>query len=76
MGLTERLARGAAARPRTTLLFWGVGVLIALVLVATSLHGLSSQSHVVGKPAATWLGLVVLLNELIWQEAQAGDTLV
>ena len=53
MGLTERLARGAAARPRTTLLFWGVGVLIALVLVATSLHGLSSQSHVVGKPEST-----------------------
>ena len=53
MGLTERLARGAAARPCRTLAFWGVGVLVALVLVATSLHGLTSNSHVVGKPEST-----------------------
>jgi len=53
MGLTERLARGAAARPRRTLAFWGVAVVIALALVATSLHGLSSNSHVVGKPEST-----------------------
>src|SRR5436190_13918092 len=53
MGLTERLARGAAARPRRTLALWGVAVLVALVLVATSLHGLSSNSHVVGKPDST-----------------------
>src|SRR6266516_6325277 len=53
MGLTERLARGAAARPRRTLALWGVAVLIALALVATSLHGLSSNSHVVGKPDST-----------------------
>jgi hypothetical protein len=30
----------------------------------------------VGKPAAAWLGLVVVLYELMWQEAQAGETLV
>jgi len=53
MGLTERLARACARRPRRTLGLWGIGVLVALVLVATSLHGLSSDSHVVGSPAST-----------------------
>jgi putative drug exporter of the RND superfamily len=53
MGVTERLARKCAARPRLTLAFWGAAVLIALVLVATSLHGLTSNSHVVGSPEST-----------------------
>jgi uncharacterized membrane protein YdfJ with MMPL/SSD domain len=53
MGLTERLARGCAARPRLTLALWGVAVLVALALVATSLHGLSSQGNVVGNPEST-----------------------
>src|SRR5258708_8664651 len=53
MGLTERLARGCAARPRLTLALWGAAVLVALGLVATSLHGLSSQGHVVGNPDST-----------------------
>ena len=53
MGLTERLARSCAARPRVTLAFWGAAVLIALVLVATSLHGLTSNSHVIGSPEST-----------------------
>ncbi len=53
MGLTERLARGCAARPRLTLALWGVAVFIALVLVATSLHGLSSQGNVEGSPEST-----------------------
>ncbi len=53
MGLTERLARACAAHPRLTLACWGAAVLIALVLVATSLHGLSSSSHVVGSPEST-----------------------
>ncbi len=53
MGLTERLARGCAARPRLTLAFWGAAVLVALVLVATSLHGLSSQGDVEGNPEST-----------------------
>jgi RND superfamily putative drug exporter len=53
MGLTERLARGCAARPRLTLALWGVAVLIALVLVATSPHGLSSQGSVEGNPEST-----------------------
>jgi len=53
MGLTERLARACAGRPRRTLACWGVAVVIALVLVATSLHGLSSQGNVEGSPEST-----------------------
>jgi putative drug exporter of the RND superfamily len=53
MGLTERLARGCAARPRLTLALWGAAVLVALALVATSLHGLSSQGNVEGNPEST-----------------------
>jgi putative drug exporter of the RND superfamily len=53
MGLTGRLARWSAARPRRTLALWGVAVVIALALVATSLHGLSSQGNVVGNPEST-----------------------
>jgi putative drug exporter of the RND superfamily len=53
MGMTERLARRCAARPRLTLALWGAAVLVALVLVATSLHGLTSNSHVVGSPEST-----------------------
>jgi uncharacterized membrane protein YdfJ with MMPL/SSD domain len=53
MGFTERLARGCAARPRLTLALWGVAVFIALALVATSLHGLSSQGKVEGNPEST-----------------------
>jgi uncharacterized membrane protein YdfJ with MMPL/SSD domain len=53
MGLTERLARKCAARPRLTLAFWGAAVVVALALVATSLHGLSSQGNVEGNPDST-----------------------
>src|SRR5207244_7462574 len=53
MGLTERLARASAAKPRRTFALWGVAVVIALGLVATSLHGLSSESHVIGTPEST-----------------------
>ncbi|HKU55424.1 MAG TPA: MMPL family transporter [Gaiellaceae bacterium] len=53
MGLTERLARASAARPRRTFVLWGVAVLVALALVATSLHGLSSNGNVVGNPEST-----------------------
>ncbi len=51
--MTERLARACAAHPRRTLVLWGVAVLVALALVATSLHGLTSDSHVVGSPEST-----------------------
>jgi uncharacterized membrane protein YdfJ with MMPL/SSD domain len=49
-GMTERLARASARRPRRTLALWGVGVVAALALVATALHGLTSNAHVVGSP--------------------------
>ena len=52
-GVTERLARACAAHPRRTLMGWGVAVVVALVLVATSLHGLTSNSHVSGTPEST-----------------------
>jgi uncharacterized membrane protein YdfJ with MMPL/SSD domain len=47
-GLTGRLASVSSRRPRRTLLAWGLLVLLALGLAATSLHGLTSTSHVVG----------------------------
>src|SRR5581483_8894162 len=50
MGLTGRLARTCAAHPRRTLAAWAVAVLAALALVATSLHGLSSEGKVIGSP--------------------------
>ena len=53
MGSTERLARACAAHPRRTLAFWGVAVVVALGLVATSLHGLSSNGNVIGNPEST-----------------------
>jgi putative drug exporter of the RND superfamily len=53
MGFTEKLARASAARPRRTLVFWGIAVLVALALVVTSLHGLSSQGKVEGNPEST-----------------------
>jgi RND superfamily putative drug exporter len=49
-GLTELLARRAAARPRRTLAVWAGVVVVALALVATSLHGLTSNSTVSGHP--------------------------
>jgi RND superfamily putative drug exporter len=53
MGYTEKLARACAARPRRTFVFWGIAVLVALALVATSLHGLSSNGNVIGNPEST-----------------------
>ncbi len=49
-GVTERLARACAAHPRRTLGAWALALFAALALVATSLHGLSSTYHVVGRP--------------------------
>lgn len=51
-GLTEALARRAAARPRRTLAIWAALVVAALALVATSLHGLTSNGTVTGHPAS------------------------
>ena len=52
-GITERLARSCGAHPRRTLAAWAVAVVVALLLVVTSLHGLTSNAHVVGSPEST-----------------------
>ena len=46
--LTGRLASVSARRPRRALFAWGLLVLLSLGLAATSLHGLTSTSHVIG----------------------------
>ncbi|HLM94823.1 MAG TPA: MMPL family transporter [Acidimicrobiales bacterium] len=46
--MTERLAAASARRPRRTLTVWGIVVVVALVLVATCLKGLTGSAHVVG----------------------------
>jgi RND superfamily putative drug exporter len=48
--VTERLARTCAAHPRRTLAFWALAVVVAIVLIGTSLRGLSTQAHVIGNP--------------------------
>jgi hypothetical protein len=47
-GLTERLAAASARRARRVLAIWGVVVVVALILVGTSLRGLTTGAHVVG----------------------------
>ena len=47
-GLTQRMAAASSRRPRRTLAIWGLLVLVALVLVGTSLKGLTTTAHVVG----------------------------
>ena len=49
-GITETLARRAAAHPRLTLAVWGVVVVVSFGLIATQLHGLTTNSTVSGKP--------------------------
>ncbi len=50
---TERLARACAARPLRTLAAWALAVPLAVALLGTSLHGLTSSYHVVGRPEST-----------------------
>ena len=47
-GLTQRMAAASSRHPRRTLAIWGLLVLVALVLVGTSLKGLTTGAHVVG----------------------------
>ena len=57
VGLTERLAAASARRARRVLAIWGIAVVLALILVGTSLKGLTTGAHVVGttqSPARTW----------------------
>ncbi len=48
VGLTEKLAVASARRPGRTLVIWATVVVVALVLVGTSLKGLTTSAHVVG----------------------------
>ena len=48
VGLTERLAAASARRARRVLAIWGIAVVVALILVGTSLRGLTTSVHVVG----------------------------
>src|SRR5436190_15353445 len=52
-GITERLARACAAHPWRTVAAWGVAVVVSVALLATVLHGLTSDANVVGKPDST-----------------------
>ena len=47
-GLTQRMAAASSRHPRRTLAIWGLLVLVALVLVGTSLKGLTTTVNVVG----------------------------
>jgi hypothetical protein len=47
-GLTERLAAASARRARRVLAIWGAAVVAALILVVTTLSGLTTGAHVVG----------------------------
>ena len=49
-GITERLARACSDRPRRALAVWGVAIVAAIALAATSLHGLTSTGSVTGNP--------------------------
>jgi uncharacterized membrane protein YdfJ with MMPL/SSD domain len=48
VGLTERLAAASVRRARHVLAIWGIAVVLALILVGTSLTGLTTGAHVVG----------------------------
>ena len=52
-GITERLAGATARHANRTLAVWVALVVAACVLVATSLHGLTSSTHVDGRPQST-----------------------
>jgi putative drug exporter of the RND superfamily len=52
-GFTERLSAASARRPRQTLAIWGAVVVIALVLVAGLLRGLTTTASVTGSPEST-----------------------
>ncbi len=48
LGFTQKMAVASSQRPRRTLAIWGLLVLIALLLVGTSLKGLTTTAQVVG----------------------------
>ncbi len=72
MSLTERAAAASADRPRRMLLIWGAVVLVSLVLVGTSLRGLTSDGHVVGTTESSQAQ--ALYNQVIGSAANRKPT--
>jgi RND superfamily putative drug exporter len=70
-GITERLAVASARRPKRTLAIWGLVILVALVLITTSLKGLTSNAYVVGPTQSKTAE--ALYNQVIGSQA-AGRT--
>jgi putative drug exporter of the RND superfamily len=68
LGITQRMAASSSRRPRRTLAIWGLLVLAALVLVATSLKGLTTDAHVVGTTQSSQAE--ALYNEVVKSASQ------
>ena len=68
IGLTQRMAAASSLRPRRTLAIWGLLVLVALVLVGTSLKGLTTDAHVVGTTQSS--RAEALYNEVVRSASQ------
>ena len=66
--LTQRMAAASSRRPRRTLAIWGLLVLVALVLVGTSLKGLTTGAHVVGTTQSSQAE--ALYNEVVGSASQ------
>jgi RND superfamily putative drug exporter len=75
-GVTERLARASAARPRRTLAVWGIVVVAAFALIATSLHGLTSDAHVTGNPESARAASAIAKAFPPTPQSQATDVVV
>jgi uncharacterized membrane protein YdfJ with MMPL/SSD domain len=71
-GATERLAVASARRPRRMLAIWGALVLLALILVVTLLHSLTTSAHVVGTTQSSQAK--TLYNEVIGASASREPT--
>ena len=63
LGLTQRMAAASSRRPRRTLAIWGLLLLAALVLVGTSLKGLTTTAQVVGTTQSSQA--VALYNQVV-----------
>ena len=68
LGFTQKMAAASSRRPRRTLGIWGLLVLVALVLVGTSLKGLTTSAHVVGTTQSSQAE--ALYNEVVGSASQ------
>ena len=72
--LTQRMAAASSRRPRRTLAIWGLLVLVALVLVGTSLKGLTTSAQVVGTTQSSQAE--ALYNEVVGSAQKPTDVIV